>query len=135
MTPPPALLSATLLLLLLPTTLSDSGWVPIRLIVKNRLASAEDVVHDTHGVYGGVLLGAMRRLMASNSNFEFTYSEDPDYGPYLESVNGVAGNTDDRTYWELLVISDNGVFVPLDVGIGCYIPKEKDQIMLNFNTW
>ena len=46
----------------------------------------------------------------------FTYTEDPNYGPYLESVNGVAGNDKDRTYWELLVETPDGKTIRPDVG-------------------
>lgn len=45
----------------------------------------------------------------------FTYTEDPNYGPFLESVNGVFGNTQNRTYWELQVRSNRKIIKP-DVG-------------------
>ncbi|KAF3847226.1 hypothetical protein F7725_020254 [Dissostichus mawsoni] len=64
----------------------------------------------------------------------FTYTEDPNYGPYLQSVNGLKGNTKDRTYWELLVEKANET-VSLNVGIGCYIPIKNDQIILNFKEY
>lgn len=43
----------------------------------------------------------------------FTVKEDPDFGPFLESVNGVAGN--EQTYWEILSES-SGEHRRLDVG-------------------
>ncbi|CAN9510921.1 unnamed protein product [Ophioblennius macclurei] len=131
MTPPPALLlSAALLLLLLPATLSNNQ-TSFKLMVRNLISGTEQKVYDTDVPSRGILIGAMRRLNTTE-NFKFTYSENPDYGPYLESVNGVAGNTDDRTFWELLVKLENGTFVQTDVGIGCFIPKLNDQVMLNF---
>ena len=45
----------------------------------------------------------------------FTSSEHIDYGAYLESVNGLFGNDQDRTYWELLVKRANTIIRP-DVG-------------------
>lgn len=42
--------------------------------------------------------------------------EDPNYGPYLESVNGVAGNDKDHTYWELLVKTPEGKIIMPNVG-------------------
>lgn len=41
--------------------------------------------------------------------------EDPNFGLFLESVNGVAGNKDEKTYWEILSES-SGEFDRLDVG-------------------
>lgn len=46
----------------------------------------------------------------------FKYIEDSNYGPFLTSVNGLAGCPTMRTYWELLVKKAGGrVFRP-DVG-------------------
>uniref|UniRef100_A0A8C3A1X3 DUF4430 domain-containing protein n=1 Tax=Cyclopterus lumpus TaxID=8103 RepID=A0A8C3A1X3_CYCLU len=90
---------------------------------------------STHVVHGGNLLGAMKRLMASNADFKFSYTKDPNFGPYLESVNGVAGNDADHTYWELLVQTPGGKTIRPDVGIGCYIPSAREQIILRFIKW
>ena len=40
---------------------------------------------------------------------------DPNYGLFLESVNGVAGNKLKHTYWEILSES-SGEYTRLDVG-------------------
>lgn len=45
----------------------------------------------------------------------FTVKEDPDFGLFLESVNGVAGNEHQQTYWEILSES-SGEYKRLDVG-------------------
>ncbi|KAL7400288.1 hypothetical protein ABVT39_009728 [Epinephelus coioides] len=134
----PALLSAALLLLLLllPGNLTEiSEPVPIEVVVENSLLGTAPETFSTHVVYRGILLGALKRLMSSDANFKFTYTEDPNYGPYLESVNGVAGNDKDHTYWELLVRTPDGKIIRPDVGIGCYIPNAKEQIILRFTTW
>ncbi|KAF7199403.1 transcobalamin beta a [Nothobranchius furzeri] len=131
----PALLLAGLLLLLPGTLTENSGSTSIEMVVKNRLLNKDPLTYSTEVVYRGILIGAMRRLMNSNADFKFTYSEDPNYGPFLESVNGLAGNEKERTYWELLVkTSDNHILRP-DVGIGCYIPNPNEQIIFNFTKW
>ncbi|KAM8767918.1 cobalamin binding intrinsic factor-like [Acanthopagrus schlegelii] len=130
------LLPAALLLLLLPGTLTkESKSVPIEVVVENSLLGIPPVTFSTQLVERGILLGGLKRLMASNANFRFTYTEDPNYGPYLESVNGVAGNDKNRTYWELLVETPDGKTIRPDVGIGCYIPSANEKIILKFARW
>ncbi|CAG06489.1 unnamed protein product [Tetraodon nigroviridis] len=133
------LLSAALLLLL-PAARPErhqrgSVSVPIAVVVQNLLHNKPSLTFTTSTADGGILLGGLRRLMKSNAGFTFGYSEHPDYGPFLESVNGLAGSDRDRTYWELLVRTADGRLLRPDVGIGCYVPKPKDQIILNFTRW
>ncbi|KAM7413679.1 hypothetical protein PAMA_020859 [Pampus argenteus] len=67
----------------------------------------------TYVVYRGILLGGLNRLQNSSADFTFTYTEDPNYGPFLQSVNGVAGSAEARTYWALLVrTTDDKIIVP-----------------------
>ncbi|CAK6977848.1 transcobalamin-1-like [Scomber scombrus] len=129
------LLSAALLLLLPGTLTLESKPTPITVVVENSLLGNPPVTYSSHVVYRGILLGAMKSLMDSNANFKFTYTENLNYGPYLESVNGVAGSDEDHTYWELLVKKPDGKVIRPDVGIGCYIPSENEQIILRFSKW
>ncbi|CAB1458491.1 unnamed protein product [Pleuronectes platessa] len=134
----PALHSAALLLLLLlsPGTLTaDHDFAPIEVIVKSNLLSTPQLSFITSVAPRGILLGALNRLMNSNTDFKFTYREDPNYGPFLESVNGLAGSQEDHTYWEVFVQFPNNTIIATDVGIGCYIPKENEKIILNFTKW
>ncbi|XP_039987277.1 transcobalamin-1-like [Xiphias gladius] len=135
----PALHSAALLLLLLPGTLThnnlDSDLVPIYVVVKNSLLDTPAFIYTTHVATRGILLGALKRLMHSNADFKFTYKDNPNYGPYLLSVNGLAGNNQDKTYWELLVVTPDGGLIIPNIGIGCYIPRKHDTIILNFKRW
>ncbi|KAI9540879.1 hypothetical protein NQZ68_036215, partial [Dissostichus eleginoides] len=107
---------------------------PFSILVSNSVTNAPNKTYSTCVVYRGILLGGMRRLQETNKGFRFTYTEDPNYGPYLQSVNGLKGSTKDRTYWELLVEKANET-ISLNVGIGCYIPIQNDQIILNFKEY
>ncbi|TNN72506.1 Gastric intrinsic factor [Liparis tanakae] len=108
--------------------------LPIRLSVENDLSNMAPESHFSSVVEGGVLLSALRRLQETQQDFKFTVKEDPDFGLLLESVNGVAGNQHEQTYWEILSESSGG-YSRLDVGIGCYKPKPNEHIILRFSTW
>ncbi|KAK1800528.1 hypothetical protein P4O66_005744 [Electrophorus voltai] len=47
--------------------------------------------------------------------YRFTTTYNEDYGPFLESINGLKGNNAKHTYWELLIQSQNGTIVTADV--------------------
>ncbi|KAK7886836.1 hypothetical protein WMY93_026457 [Mugilogobius chulae] len=59
----------------------------------------------------------------------------PDYGPYLNSVNGLFEDRDKHTYWQLEVRKPDGKVIVPDVGIGCYIPEKDDEIILNYTKY
>ncbi|KAI1893786.1 hypothetical protein AGOR_G00127250 [Albula goreensis] len=132
-----ALLS-TALLLLVSGTLSDGGisdGYPIHLTVYNSLSAEANKTYQIETAYRGILIGAMTTLREQDSSFKFTFTEDRNYGPYLVSVNGVAGNNEDHTYWELLAESANGTIIRPDVGIGCFIPSPNQHVILKYTTW
>ncbi|XP_015192902.1 transcobalamin-2-like [Lepisosteus oculatus] len=108
-----------------------SKWSPIQLSVENAIESTPPLIFKGSVPYRGVLLGAMLRIQQENSNFRFETRDDINYGPYLVSVNGVAGNDTAHTYWQLLRYPN----MPLDRGVGCYIPGENEHIILRFTTW
>ncbi|KAL6098885.1 uncharacterized protein ACO6RY_17926 [Pungitius sinensis] len=131
-----ALLSAGFLLLLTHRALTETGPAtrPIRLSVENDLSNMTPETYFSSVVEGGVLLSALRRLQETQKDFKFTVTEDPNFGLFLESVNGVAGDEREHTYWELLSES-SGQYSRLDVGIGCYVPVPNEHIILRFSTW
>ncbi|GAA6106348.1 transcobalamin-1 [Tachysurus ichikawai] len=108
---------------------------PIALLVYNSLTNQKNVTFTSDIAYRGILLGAMRKIQETTNDFKFTIKEDPNYGPYLVSVNGVAGIDADRTYWELLVKLQTGTIIRPDVGVGCYIPNPHDTVILKFTKW
>ncbi|XP_072769905.1 transcobalamin beta a [Nerophis lumbriciformis] len=129
------LLFAGLLLFSIQVVLTNGGQAPltIKLSVVNEMSNMTPESYFTTVVQGGVLLGALRRIQEAHQGFQFTMKEDPNFGLFLESVNGVAGNDEDQTYWELLS-ENSGEYTRLDVGIGCYTPAEDEHIVLRFNT-
>ncbi|KAJ7990450.1 hypothetical protein DPEC_G00300440 [Dallia pectoralis] len=124
------------LLLLVPGILTQEPGVtsPIQLMIVNSISNTPNVTHTTDIVFRGILIGAMRRLQETNTDFKFTYIENPNYGPYLVSVNGLAGDDTEHTYWELLVKRGKTIIRP-DVGIGCFIPMPDDTVILKFTKW
>uniref|UniRef100_A0AAZ3Q882 Uncharacterized protein n=1 Tax=Oncorhynchus tshawytscha TaxID=74940 RepID=A0AAZ3Q882_ONCTS len=89
----------------------------IELVVVNSISNTPNKTYSTDVAIRGVLIGAMRRLQETTAGFNFTYTEDRNYGPFLVSVNGVAGNNTENTFWELLVqTGGNGTTIRPDVG-------------------
>ncbi|XP_062391547.1 transcobalamin beta a [Sardina pilchardus] len=107
---------------------------PIRLSVVSDVSNEAPQVYHSSALQRGSLLGALRRLQDTNSDFKFTVTENPDYGYYLESVNGVAGSESDFTYWQILT-DVHGSPTLIDVGLGCYTPKPYEHITLKLTTW
>ncbi|XP_069016574.1 transcobalamin-1-like [Embiotoca jacksoni] len=130
---PAALLSVGFLLLLTPGGLSNKGpaSIPIRVSVETS-TTTESYLSSV--VEGGVLLGALRRLQETPTNFKFTTKENPDFGPFVVSINGIAGNKQDHTYWEILS-ECSGEHKRLEVGVGCYIPAANEHIVFRLSTW
>lgn len=48
----------------------DRSSVPIEVVVENSLLNTPPVTFSTGTVYRGILLGALRKLMASNADFK-----------------------------------------------------------------
>uniref|UniRef100_A0A3B4C6T1 Uncharacterized protein n=1 Tax=Pygocentrus nattereri TaxID=42514 RepID=A0A3B4C6T1_PYGNA len=121
------------LTLVLPVQTEEPKTLPIRITVKDDFSTMLQSYH-TSVLEGGVLYGALRRLEESNNGFKFTVTVDPNFGLFLESVNGVAGSDAKHKYWQIL--SDhNGTVTVLDVGVGCYQPKTDEHIILKYTTW
>ncbi|XP_036943208.1 transcobalamin-1-like [Acanthopagrus latus] len=130
----PALLPAALLLVSL-IAAASSDLTPFTVLVTNSVTPTPCKNYSAAVVFRGILLGGLRRLQNSTKDFTFTYTEDPNYGPFLQSVNGLPGSQKNRTYWELLVKKTDGQTIRPDVGIGCYLPNKYETIILNYNKY
>ncbi|XP_063346530.1 cobalamin binding intrinsic factor-like [Pelmatolapia mariae] len=118
----PALISAVLLLLFFVGT-SAQGNTNFR--VQVNVSPSDIKIYSTSTAYRGSLFGGLMRLKYSNQGFNFQYIPNDDYGPFLQSVNGLAGNS--SHYWQLL----SGK-TPLDVGMGCYLPTANEVVTLKY---
>ncbi|XP_029988921.1 transcobalamin-1-like [Sphaeramia orbicularis] len=113
---------------------TGSEETPITVVVKNNITGDPPSSYPTSVRSGGILLSGLMRLQYT-TDFRFTYIQDPNYGPYLEGVNGLHRSLKDHTYWELLVEKPDHTTIRLGVGIGCYIPAANDRIILNYNKY
>ncbi|NXP04194.1 IF factor, partial [Thinocorus orbignyianus] len=57
-------------------------------------------------------------------------TEQTSWGPMVTSIHGLAGNTDDRTYWQFFSGED-----ALQEGVGTYIPQDEEHIQAIFSTY
>ncbi|NWR47962.1 IF factor, partial [Regulus satrapa] len=51
-------------------------------------------------------------------------------GPFVTSIHGLSGSTDDRTYWQFF-----SCWSPLQEGVGTYKPKNWELIQAIFSTY
>ncbi|KAL2094982.1 hypothetical protein ACEWY4_009701 [Coilia grayii] len=108
--------------------------VLFQLSVMNKINNQPIQRYNATAKTGGSLLGAMTRLKQTSNNFTFTGSENPDFGVFIESVNNVAGNFTDRTFWQILS-NKSGTPTPTPVGVSCYFPMENEHIIFNLTTF
>ncbi|CAI5650535.1 unnamed protein product [Oreochromis niloticus] len=122
----PVLLSAAVLLLVFVGQSAQSNDnTYFKVVVNTPPYSIKN--YNTFTAPNGSLFGGLIRLKMSDQGFDFEYKVNDDYGPFLISVNGLAGNS--SHYWKLL----SGT-TPLDVGMGCYIPKANEVITLKYTS-
>ncbi|TRZ12217.1 hypothetical protein HGM15179_014844 [Zosterops borbonicus] len=79
---------------------------------------------------GSTLLRVMEVAAEENAEtYSFT-TEQTSWGPYVTSIHGLAGSTEDRTYWQFLSAGK-----PLDEGVGTYKPHDGEHIQAVFSTY
>ncbi|KAE8635397.1 hypothetical protein XENTR_v10002608 [Xenopus tropicalis] len=76
------------------------------------------------------LLDILKLAEKQNENFMFK-TKDSLYGPFLVTVNGVTGSSEERTYWQLLKDPND----PLIEGIADYRPEDGEVITLRLSNW
>ncbi|XP_023784459.1 gastric intrinsic factor-like [Cyanistes caeruleus] len=79
---------------------------------------------------GSTLLKVMEVAAEENPQIFSFQTEQTSWGPYVTSIHGLAGSTDDRTYWQFLSAGD-----ALDEGVGTYKPHDGEHIQAVFSTY
>ncbi|XP_005369727.1 gastric intrinsic factor [Microtus ochrogaster] len=78
---------------------------------------------------GSVLLAVLEEAQRKNSMFKFE-TKMTSWGPMVYSINNIAENANQKTYWELL----SGK-TPLEEGVAYYIPFNNEHITANFTQY
>ncbi|NXR18564.1 IF factor, partial [Cinclus mexicanus] len=79
---------------------------------------------------GSTLLRVMEVAAEENPQTFSFQTEQTSWGPYVTSIHGLAGSTDDRTYWQFLSAGN-----ALKEGVGTYKPHDGEHIQAIFSTY
>ncbi|NXQ13851.1 IF factor, partial [Peucedramus taeniatus] len=79
---------------------------------------------------GSTLLQVMEVAAEENPQTFSFQTEQTFWGPYVTSIHGLAGSTEDRTYWQFLSAGN-----ALDEGVGTYKPHDGEHIQAIFSTY
>ncbi|NXB82585.1 IF factor, partial [Donacobius atricapilla] len=79
---------------------------------------------------GSTLLQVMEAAAEENPQIFSFRTEQTSWGPYVTSIHGLAGSTDDRTFWKFLSAGD-----ALDEGVGTYRPQDGEHIEAVFSRY
>ncbi|NXT09621.1 IF factor, partial [Prunella fulvescens] len=79
---------------------------------------------------GSTLLQVMEVAAEKNPQTFSFQTEQTSWGPYVTSIHGLAGSTEDRTYWQFLSAGN-----ALDKGVGTYKPHDGEHIQAVFSTY
>ncbi|NWR47961.1 IF factor, partial [Regulus satrapa] len=82
-------------------------------------------------VPGGSTLLQVMEVAAEENPQTFSFqTEQTSWGPYVTSIHGLAGSTDDRTYWHFQSAGN-----ALEEGVGTYKPHDGEHIEAIFSTY
>ncbi|XP_067649380.1 cobalamin binding intrinsic factor-like [Haliotis asinina] len=79
------------------------------------------------------LIYFLQAAVAKDQHFHFTaeyYATKEVTGYMILSLNKLAGNTEDKTYWQILDKGD-----PIPVGVSSYVPKNGSVISFKFTSY
>ncbi|NXC90656.1 IF factor, partial [Cercotrichas coryphoeus] len=79
---------------------------------------------------GSTLLRVMEVAAEENPQIFSFQTEQTSWGPFVTSIHGLAGSTDDRTYWQFLSAGN-----ALEEGVGTYKPRDGEHIQAIFSTY
>ncbi|NXA00612.1 IF factor, partial [Nesospiza acunhae] len=79
---------------------------------------------------GSTLLQVMEEAAKKDPQTFSFQTEQTSWGPYVTSIHGLAGSTEDRTYWQFLSAGN-----ALDEGVGIYKPRDGEHIQAVFSTY
>ncbi|XP_058867876.1 transcobalamin-1-like isoform X1 [Acipenser ruthenus] len=91
--------------------------------------SFNDSIEVTVPVGSSLLQVMEEAAKISPAKFRFTV-EQSSWGPFVTSIQVLAGNTEERTYWQFLTGSN-----ALDQGVGDYKPYDREYIVAKFSTY
>ncbi|KAM6115127.1 LOW QUALITY PROTEIN: cobalamin binding intrinsic factor [Pterocles gutturalis] len=79
---------------------------------------------------GSTLLEVMEAAKEKEPDVFSFVTKDTSWGPFVVSIHGLAGDDNDRTYWQFLSSAD-----PLPEGVGTYTPHDREHIQAVFSRY
>ncbi|XP_039623452.1 transcobalamin-1-like [Polypterus senegalus] len=111
------------------TSPPSSSSISVQFTVANPFRNSSNSI-DVSVLDGSTLLTVMERAAQLDpQHFSFT-TQSSVYGPFVTSIQGVAGSSTDHTYWQFLSGTTS-----LSQGIGDYKPKNGEHLVALFSTY
>ncbi|NXQ75264.1 IF factor, partial [Quiscalus mexicanus] len=79
---------------------------------------------------GSTLLRVMEEAAKEDPQTFCFQTEQTSWGPFVTSIHGLAGSTEDRTYWQFLSAGN-----ALEEGVGTYKPQDGEHIEAVFSIY
>ncbi|XP_058875025.1 cobalamin binding intrinsic factor [Acipenser ruthenus] len=107
------------------------GVITVHYRVENSITenTFNDIIDVTVPAGSSLLRVMEEAAKISPVKFKFTV-EKSSWGPFVTSIQGLAGNAEDRTYWQFLTGKD-----ALEQGVGDYKPFNEEHIVAKFSKY